>query len=125
MIHADCRDIKLVKGEKGVTFIPHISEDGTLTFTNDGGLENPPAVKLKLGGNSDITNDDIATDEEVKDVIGDIFDDEEDSGESSGGSSGDNTEGGESSGGDDTSGDDIATDDEVNDMLEDIFGNKS
>ncbi len=30
----------------GVTFIPHISEDNILTWTNDGGLENPEPVDL-------------------------------------------------------------------------------
>lgn len=35
-----------VIGATGVTFIPHISEDNILTWTNDGGLENPPPTDL-------------------------------------------------------------------------------
>lgn len=34
------------KGEKGATFIPNISQDYVLSWTNDGGLENPEPVKL-------------------------------------------------------------------------------
>lgn len=33
-------------GADGTTFIPHISDDGTLTWTNDGGLPNPNPVNL-------------------------------------------------------------------------------
>lgn len=32
--------------KKGVTFIPHISDDYILSWTNDGGLENPEPVDL-------------------------------------------------------------------------------
>ncbi len=35
-----------IEGASGVTFIPHIDEYGILTFTNDGGLENPPPFDL-------------------------------------------------------------------------------
>lgn len=35
-----------VAGGKGVTFTPHISEDYILSWTNDGGLENPEPVDL-------------------------------------------------------------------------------
>ena len=31
----------------GATFVPAVSADGTLSWTNDGGLANPPAVNLK------------------------------------------------------------------------------
>jgi hypothetical protein len=34
-------DIPSIKGEKGATFTPSVSEDGTLSWTNDKGLENP------------------------------------------------------------------------------------
>lgn len=33
-------------GSPGTTFIPHISEDKVLSWTNDGGLENPAPVSL-------------------------------------------------------------------------------
>jgi len=35
-----------VSGADGVTFIPHISDDYILSWTNDGGLENPKSVDL-------------------------------------------------------------------------------
>ncbi len=35
-----------VNGGAGVTFIPHISDDYILSWTNDGGLENPKPVDL-------------------------------------------------------------------------------
>ena len=35
------------KGEDGATFIPSVSEDGTLSWTNDKGLENPASVNIK------------------------------------------------------------------------------
>lgn len=31
----------------GVTYTPHVSEDGELSWTNDGGLDNPEAVNIK------------------------------------------------------------------------------
>ena len=33
-------------GAKGVTFTPSVGTDGTLSWSNDGGLENPPAVNI-------------------------------------------------------------------------------
>lgn len=39
-------DAGYVGSTDGVTFIPHISEDKILTWTNDGGLENPEPVDL-------------------------------------------------------------------------------
>ena len=34
-------------GANGVTFTPHLSVDGTLSWTNDGGLTNPAPVNIK------------------------------------------------------------------------------
>ena len=34
-------------GTNGVTFTPHLSADGTLSWTNDGGLTNPTPVNIK------------------------------------------------------------------------------
>lgn len=34
-------------GKDGTTFYPHVSEDGVLSWTNDGGLPNPPSVDIK------------------------------------------------------------------------------
>lgn len=39
-------DAGYVGSAEGVTFVPHISEDKILTWTNDGGLENPKPVDL-------------------------------------------------------------------------------
>lgn len=36
-------------GENGTTFTPHISEDGTLTWTNDGNLPNPDPINIGEG----------------------------------------------------------------------------
>ena len=35
------------KGERGVTFTPSVADDGTLSWSNDGELENPSSVNLK------------------------------------------------------------------------------
>lgn len=39
-------DLGHITGASGATFTPHISEDKILTWTNDGGLENPNPVDL-------------------------------------------------------------------------------
>lgn len=36
-----------ITGTNGVTFTPHLSADGTLSWTNDGGLTNPVPVNIK------------------------------------------------------------------------------
>lgn len=35
------------RGEKGPVFTPKVSSEGELSWTNDGGLENPPAVNVR------------------------------------------------------------------------------
>ena len=35
-----------IRGPKGTTFTPHLSQDKDLSFTNDGGLSNPETVSL-------------------------------------------------------------------------------
>lgn len=35
------------KGDNGFTFIPTVTEDGTLSWVNDGGLDNPVTVNIK------------------------------------------------------------------------------
>lgn len=72
--------------------------------------------------NEGIDDDDVATDEEVDNVVDDIFGPGDEG-------AGDDTSGGDTSGditgGDDTTGeddDDVATDEEVNDVLDSIFG---
>ena len=34
-------------GENGATFTPSVSQDGTLSWTNDKGLDNPEPVNIK------------------------------------------------------------------------------
>ena len=34
-------------GTNGVTYTPHVSSNGTLSWTNDGGLENPANISIK------------------------------------------------------------------------------
>ena len=36
-----------LKGEQGVTFTPSVSEQGVISWTNDGEKENPPSVNIK------------------------------------------------------------------------------
>lgn len=36
-----------LKGDDGTTFYPHVSEDGTLSWTNNGGLPNPDPVRIE------------------------------------------------------------------------------
>lgn len=38
--------VKGDKGEQGVTFIPNVSENGNLSWRNNGGLQNPAAVNI-------------------------------------------------------------------------------
>ena len=47
-------NLKVVKGEKGAVFTPHVDEDCNLSWTNDGNLPNPPIVNIK-GENGDAT----------------------------------------------------------------------
>lgn len=42
-------------GKDGTTFTPSVSEDGIISWTNDGGKENPPSVNIKgATGNSGV-----------------------------------------------------------------------
>ena len=36
-----------IQGKTGVTFTPHVDSQGNLSWTNDGGLENPVTVNIK------------------------------------------------------------------------------
>lgn len=60
--------IKLVKGEKGAVFIPYVDEECNLSWTNDGGLENPPIVNIK-GEHGDATVTPL-TNLEIEAIIG-------------------------------------------------------
>lgn len=43
------------QGNTGVTFTPHVDADGNLSWTNDGGLENPQTVNIKGPKGADST----------------------------------------------------------------------
>ena len=53
-IHVDNKNIKVVKGDKGAVFVPHVDDECNLSWSNDGGLDNPPTVNIK-GDNGDAT----------------------------------------------------------------------
>lgn len=59
-------------GANGVTFTPIVSDEGVLSWTNDGGLDNPTSVNIKgeKGDAPDLTG--YATKEYVDEVIGSI-----------------------------------------------------
>lgn len=41
-------EVKLgIKGDRGATFTPHITDEGDVSFTNDFGLENPKTVNVR------------------------------------------------------------------------------
>lgn len=61
-----------LKGEKGTTFIPKISDEGVLSWTNDGGLPNPEPVELG-GGGSVPSGDYVPTTRKIADI--DLADD--------------------------------------------------
>lgn len=67
-INVDNSHVKLVKGEKGAVFTPHIDELCNLSWTNDGGLENPPTVNIK-GEDGDATVTPL-TNLEIEAIIG-------------------------------------------------------
>lgn len=43
----DNSNIKVVKGDKGAVFTPHVDELSNLSWTNNGGLENPPTQNIR------------------------------------------------------------------------------
>ncbi len=55
-------------GINGVTFTPSVSDDGTLSWTNDGGLENPAPVNIK-GADGDAASVDAYTRTETDNLL--------------------------------------------------------
>lgn len=41
------RGVQGIQGKTGITFTPHVDSQGNLSWTNDGGLENPVTVNIK------------------------------------------------------------------------------
>lgn len=58
-------------GANGVTFTPIVSEDGVLTWTNDGGLTNPEALKIK--GDKGLQYNTIFETENPEDISDDVL----------------------------------------------------
>ena len=54
-----------IEGASGVTFVPHVDEYGMLTWTNNGGLENPPAFDLNCRDEWHEESDDVTSDDYV------------------------------------------------------------
>ncbi len=48
LIKTDKGIVKII-GHDGATFVPHVTEDLMMSWTNDKGLKNPPPVKLPAG----------------------------------------------------------------------------
>lgn len=60
-------------GENGATFTPSVSTDGTLSWTNDKGLKNPPSVNIKgADGETPVKGTDYFTDADKEDFLGGI-----------------------------------------------------
>lgn len=51
-ISVDNKNIKVVKGDSGAVFTPYVDEASNLSWTNNGGLENPPVRNIR-GANGD------------------------------------------------------------------------
>lgn len=123
MIHTpEERDIKVVRREKPAHYI--YTETPTVSFKSKAdtfwGVENAGKT-LVIGADGYLTpaDDNVATDDEVNDMVDDVFD--EDEGTTEGDSTGDDNTSDDNTGGDNVDGE-IATDEEVNDMFEDVFG---
>lgn len=58
------------RGEKGTTFTPSVSEDGTLSWSNDGGLANPDPVNIT--GPMPVKGTDYWTEADKQEILNDI-----------------------------------------------------
>lgn len=58
-------------GGNGTTFIPYVSPEGVISWTNNGGLENPAPVNIK--GDTPIKGVDYYTEEEIAEISGEIY----------------------------------------------------
>lgn len=54
--NGEWKPIQSIKGENGPYFTPHVDTDGNLSWTNNGGLVNPPTVNIK-GESGDVTRE--------------------------------------------------------------------
>lgn len=55
-IEVDNSSIKVVKGDTGAVFTPYVDVESNLSWTNDGGLDNPPTRNIRgASGEASIT----------------------------------------------------------------------
>ena len=59
-------EVKFLRGADGATFVPHMDKEGNLSWTNDGGYENPQPVNL-TGPKGDSY---VLTDEDREEIAG-------------------------------------------------------
>lgn len=66
--------VKGKQGKDGVTFYPSVSENGDLSWTNDGGLVNPETVNVKGdNGYTPVKGVDYWTDNEQSEMVQDVI----------------------------------------------------
>lgn len=55
-IEVDNSNLKVVKGDKGAVFTPYVDELSNISWSNNGGLDNPPTRNIRgASGESSIT----------------------------------------------------------------------
>ena len=56
--------------KNGVTFYPHVSDDGILSWTNDGGLPNPKPIKIRgKDGKTPVEGIDYFTEDDKSEMV--------------------------------------------------------
>lgn len=53
-----------LQGANGITFTPTVDDDGNLSWTNDGGIPNPPSVNIKGKNGTNVTVTSVSESEE-------------------------------------------------------------
>ena len=65
------------KGNDGVTFTPAVDDEGNLSWTNDGGLENPEVINIKGPkgdpGYTPVKGVDYFTEEDKAEILDDVL----------------------------------------------------
>ena len=67
-------------GQKGVTFTPHVDAEGNLSWSNDGGLENPAVVNIQgpkgepgEPGKTPVKGEDYFTEADKTEMVNDVI----------------------------------------------------